>query len=139
MDATGLNYQTTASGLSYSVVFNNQNNRRRMVLMSKTPSQSNGLVTHTLYTQIWGSDKAPDDLLLKKLLTKVKKVGSFYLYKDTKQMWSIRFGVKLDLTDMPASPKAEDPLVKSLKDTIYFINAVGEETVLELNDQKDSR
>lgn len=139
LDATGLKYQATASGLSYSVIFDNQNNRRRMVLMSKTPNQTNGLVTYTLYTQIWGSDKAPDDALLKKLMTKVKKVGSFYLYKDSKQMWSIRFGVKLDLTDMPASPKAEDVLVKTLKDTFYFINAVGDETDLELKGQNAVR
>ena len=139
LDATGLNYQNTASGMSYAIVFDHPNNRRQTVIMSKTPNLVNGLVTYTLYTQMWSSKKAPDDELLRKVMTKVKKVGSFYLYKDSQQNWSIRFGARLDATDMPASPKAEDNLVKSLKDMIYFVNAVGEETDLELNPGRDIR
>lgn len=137
LDATGLIYQTTASGRSYSIVFDHENKRQRTVFMSNVPNFSNGLVTYNLYTQVWGSDKAPDAELLKKVMTKVKKVGAFYLYKDTNQMWSIRFGARLDATDMPENPKPDDNLVKSLKDFIYLINAVGEETALELKGKQE--
>lgn len=139
LDATGLSYQKTTSGKSYSIVFDHPNNRRQTVYMSVSPSKTNGLVTYTLYTQVWYSEKAPDEELMKKVFTKVKKLGAFYLFKDSKDVWAFRFGVKLDATEMPANPSASDALVTSLKDAIYFANAVGEETDLELNGDKDIR
>ncbi|MBL8087172.1 MAG: hypothetical protein JNM85_03760 [Chthonomonas sp.] len=137
LEATGLKFETTASGKNYSIVFTHPENRQHTVYMSLTPNRPGKLITYNLYTQVWYSKDAPDDALMRKILGRTKKLGAFYLFKDSHDTWTLRYNVKFDATDMPEIPKAEDKLVKALKDCIFFVNAVGEETDKELNGAAD--
>lgn len=140
LDATKLTFSASASGKSYTLVFDNEGNRKQTLYFTQTPNRVSTLVTYNIYTICWASkDAPPDEALMRKVLTKSKKLGVFYLFKDTNNFWSIRFSVRFDATEMKESPTADDPLVKALKDTIYLVNAVGEETDKELNGDKDIR
>lgn len=141
LDATGLKYTASASGKSHMIVFDHTGNRKQTVYFTQAPSRVSTLVTYSIYTTCWVSTSAtpPDEALMHKVLSKVKKLGTFYLFKDPNNVWAIRFGIKFDATDMKEAPSASDELVKALKDAIYLVNAVGEETDKELNGEKDIR
>ena len=64
-------------------------------------------------------------------------MGHFYLFKDTKGTWAIRFGAHFDASELRETSQAGDRHVTTLKDLIYFVNAVGEETDKLLNGEKD--
>jgi hypothetical protein len=140
LEATGLKYGTTETGKNYTIVFDHPNNRRQTVYMNVNPNIIGSIITYNFYIKVWFSKYSPsDEILMRKFLGKTKKLGSFYLFKDSKNTWSIRFSVKFDATDLSATPKSDDTLVKAMKDVIYFVNAVGEETDKELNGKRDMR
>ncbi len=68
-----------------------------------------------------------------KILPLVKKFGSFYIYKDSQNMFSIRFGCHYDSSNLKDELTASSPEVTHLKDMIYFVDAVGFEAEGILN------
>jgi len=81
--------------------------------------------------------EAPTDDLLRRITSRAKKLGQFYVFKDSKDVWSIRFSAHFNATEVKVSITPNDPLAITLKDIIYFVNQVGEETDRELNGDKD--
>ena len=73
------------------------------------------------------------------MLLQSKKLGHFYLFKDTKGTWALRFGAHFDATGLKDISEKSDTLATTLKDLIFFVNAVGEETDKMLNGEKDIR
>jgi hypothetical protein len=140
LDATQISHVTSASGLSYTVLFNHPGNRQQTVFIAVKPGKAGALRAHTIYTTVWiNKDAPPDDTLMKKYLAQTKKLGAFYLFKDSKGVWAIRFVVSFDATDLKESSASGDRAVVNLKDMIYFVNQVGEETDKEINGDKDIR
>jgi hypothetical protein len=139
IDATAIKYTPTASGLNYGVLFDHPNKRQQQVYVSIKPATVGTAQTHFIYTTVWAGASAPDDALLRSVLLKPKKFGYFYVYKDSKNTWAIRFGAHFDATELKDTASAEDTLVKNLKDIIFFVNAVGEETDIQVNGAKDIR
>jgi hypothetical protein len=139
LEATGLRFDLTESGKSYKIVFNHPGNRTQTVYMSLTPNKVSGLITYNFYTQLWSNANPPDEATMRKILGRTKKLGAFYLFKDSKGIWGLRFNARFDATDLAETPKSDDASVKAIKDLIYFVNTVGEETDKELNGEKDMR
>nr|WP_309689426.1 hypothetical protein [Armatimonas sp.] len=140
MEATGFKYEASASGLSLTVLFDNPDKRQQKIFIATAPGKASGLLTHLVYTTVWVNATAPpDDALLRKVLLQSKKLGHFYLFKDTKGTWAIRFGAHFDATGLKDTSEKGDTLSTSLKDLISFVNAVGEETDKMLNGDKDIR
>lgn len=140
LDATGLKYEASASGLSYTFPFDYPNNRRQIVYLAQEPNKVSSLVTHTIYTTVWvNKDSAPDEATLRKVLSQSKKLGAFYLFKDSKGTWAIRFGAHFDATDLKDTAEKGDTLSTTLRDMIYFVSNVGEEIDKQLNGEKDIR
>lgn len=138
LQATSLKSETSASGLSHMASFTNEENRKQNVLISRAPSSVSGLVMHSIYTNVWvDSQNPPDAATLRKVFSKTKKLGSFYLFKDSRGTWAIRFATQFDATSLPEKSKAGDELVKALEDLIRFVEIVGSETDKELNGEKD--
>jgi hypothetical protein len=137
LDAVALSYAPTSSGLSYSLLFDHANKRQQKVYVNVKPATIGTAQTSFIYTTVWVSATPPDDALLRRVLLKSKKFGSFYLFKDSKGTWAIRFGAHFDATELKDTASAGDDLVKNLKDTIFFVNAVGEETDVDINGTKD--
>jgi hypothetical protein len=93
-----------------------------------------------VYTTVWVNvNSLPDEATMRKVFTQSKKLGSFYLFKDTKGTWAIRFGAHFDATGLKDTSEKGDTLSTTLKDLIYFVNTVGEETDKQLNGDKDNR
>jgi hypothetical protein len=140
LEATGLRYEASASGLSYTLAFDYPNNRRQVVYVGQAPNKVSSLVTHMIYTTVWvNKESAPDDATLRNVLSKSKKVGAFYLFKDSKGTWALRFGVHFDATDLKDTAEKGDTLSTTLKDLISFVSTVGEEVDKQLNGEKDIR
>jgi hypothetical protein len=140
LDATQIPYATSPSGLSYTVLFDHPGNRKQTLYVAVKPGKASGLRAHTIYTTVWiNKDAPPDDALMKKYLGQTKKLGAFYLFKDSKGIWAMRFVVNFDVTDLKESSASGDKAVTTLKDMIYFVNQVGEETDKEINGDKDIR
>jgi hypothetical protein len=138
--ATGLNYETSPSGLSFTLLFTHPNNRQQRVYIAMAPNKAGGLLTHTIYTTVWVSATTPpDSALMQKVFIQSKKLGEFYLFKDTKGTWALRFGVHFDATGLKDTSEKGDTLSTTLKDLIYLVNAVGEEVDKQLNEDKDNR
>ncbi|MCE9557348.1 MAG: hypothetical protein K8R88_00200 [Armatimonadetes bacterium] len=136
--ATGLSNELSASGLSYKIDFTHPESRKQTVYVTAKPSATiKGLLTTFIYTTVWVSKEAPTSELLLKVLTQTKKIGQFYVFKDSKDVWCIRFGANFNATELKESSTSTDPLVTNLKDTIYFVNQVGEEADKELNGNQD--
>jgi hypothetical protein len=136
--ATGLNYSTSASGLSYTVVFDNADKRKQTVYVAVKPGKLETMA-HSLYTTVWSGQDAPGEALMRSVLAKSKKLGAYYLFKDTKGTWAIRFSAHFDAMDLKSTSASGEALVTTLKDMLYFVNQVGEETDKELNGTKDNR
>lgn len=140
LDATGLAYETSASGKSFVVRFSHEGGRQQTVFVATKASTPQGLCVHSIYTAVWAkAGEKPDDALVERLVLRAKKLGCFYLFEDDKGVGAIRFGAKFDATDLGAEPKQGDALVQRLKQYIEFVDAVGEETDAELNGDGDVR
>ena len=140
LKATGLACEASASGLSFKVAFEHEHGRSQTVFASVEAARPGGLILHTIYTTVWVDLQAPPgEELLRKVLTKTKKFGSFYLFRVEPNRWAVRFGTDFDATDLPETSKAGDALVRRLRDTIEFVDRVGEETDVELNGETDVR
>ncbi len=135
--ATGLNYSTNASGLSYTLLFDHPGGRKQTIYVSRNTNKVQGILTHTLYTTVWIGRTPPDEALMKRVLSQTEKLGGFYVYKDQNDNWAIRFSVHFDATDLYESSASGDTPVKALRDRILFVNQVGEKTDKELNGNTD--
>jgi len=138
LQATGLHFEKSASGLSYKLRFAHEHDRQQLVLVATEANRPAGLVVHTVYTTVWAGEAPPDDALLVKVFTNTRKLGSFYLFEDGKS-WAIRFGASFDTTGLADGTLAPEVAAKRLKETIEFVNAVGEEVDAELNGTRDAR
>lgn len=137
LEATGLIHGDSASKLSYVVNFTQPEERTRTVYVAVTPVEVGELKQHGIYTSVWNSGgTAPSGELVSKVFAMSKKTGHFYLFKDSKGNYDIRFGVHFNELDLPAAPKATDASVMRLKDLIYFVNQVGEETYQLIKNDK---
>ena len=133
LTATELKFEKSKSGLSFTGIFDHPNNRRRQVFVSVNSNPLGPLAGHLIYTSVLVTGTTPPtEQQLVKTLAVTKKVGSFYVFKDTKGAYAIRFGVHFDAATLSATPAQTDSSVFALKDTIYFVNQVGEEMALEL-------
>lgn len=140
LDATSLSHELSSSGLSYTILFDHPEKRQQKVYVATAVGRAGGLLTHTIYTTVWTNTTAPpDSALMQKVFTQSKKLGQFYLFKDNNGIWSIRFGAHFDATGLKETSEKGDTLSTTLKDLIYFVNAVGEETDKQLNGTKDIR
>lgn len=133
LTATELNFKKSASGLSYILDFDHPNNRKRQIMVNIAASPIDPIKGHYIYTSIVVTGTTPpSEKQLLKTLPITKKLGSFYVYKDSKGIYVIRFGAHFDAGTLSATPSKSDASVIALKDIIYFVNQVGEETALEL-------
>ncbi len=141
LDATGLKYEASASGLSFTLMFDHEGGKRKQkIYLAVKPGTPSSLKTHMIYTTVWlGKDAPPDEALMRKILGRTKKLGSFYLFKDAKGIWVIRFRVHFDATNLKETSASDDNLVINLKDMIYFVSQVGDETDKDLNGDNDIR
>lgn len=140
LKAAGLAFEKSASGLSFKLAYEHENGRSQTVYVNTQCSRPGSLLMHTIFTTVWSdTQNAPGEELMRKVLSRSKKLGSFYLFRDSQGVWAIRFGTAFDATDLAESSKPEDKLVQRLKDTIEFVDKVGEETDLEVNGEKDLR
>lgn len=137
LDATGLHYSPSASGLSFTVKFTNDK-RSQTIFVSVADSTAGAVRAHMIYTTVWASQSVPpDETTLRKAVLASKKLGAFYIYKDAKGVWALRFGVAFDATDLGETSAKGDRAAVVLADTIQFVNAVGEETDKALNGDSD--
>ena len=133
LTATELIFNKTKSGLSFQCNFDHPNNRKRQVYVNISDNPVDNVRGHFLYTNILSTGtEPPSEKQLLKTIAITKKLGNFYVYKDTKGTWVIRFGAHFDAGTFSAKPSKNDASVIALKDTIYFVNQVGEEMALEL-------
>lgn len=133
LNATELKFEKSKSGLSFTGVFDHPNNRKRQVFVSISSSPLGPLAGQLIYTSVLTTGTSPPtEQQLVKTLAVTKKLGSFYVFKDAKGIYVIRFGAHFDAGTLSATPQKTDASVIALKDTIYFVNQVGEETALEL-------
>jgi hypothetical protein len=140
LDATSLSYELSSSGLSYTILFDHPEKRQQKIYVATAVSRAGGLLTHTIYTTVWThANTPPDSALMQKVFTQSKKLGQFYLFKDNKGTWAIRFSAHFDATGLKDTSEKGDTLSTTLKDLLYFVNAVGEETDKQLNGTKDIR
>lgn len=136
--ATGLQYETSPSGLSFVLLFTDADRREQKVYVAQAPSTVSRLTMHTIYTTVWAdAQKPPDEAIMRKVFAHTKKLGSYWLYTDGKGAWSIRFGLQFDATDLPAESKPGDALVQTLADLIRFVQRVGADTDKDLNGDRD--
>lgn len=128
LTATGLSFGTSQSGLSYTISFTHKDSPNRMVYVATSPAAILSMKTHVIYSNVWSSKEAPSEALTTKVFTMSKKLGFFYLYKDTNSVWAIRFGVHFDASELQSTPASDQASVQKLKDMIYFVNQVAQET-----------
>jgi hypothetical protein len=134
LEATKLNFVVSPSGKSFTVLFDHVNNRKQTVYATVAQESLASYKTHFIYTTVWVGTAPPSEEIMKKTFLLSKKIGHFYLLKDQKGTWAIRFGAHFD-----ASEPAEKATV-ALKDIIFFVDNVGEEVDLLLNGpSKDNR
>lgn len=138
LEATGLSYEASPSGLSYTVLFNHPDKRQQKIYLALALTKVGNLFTHLVYTTVWvNAATPPDAMTMQKVFSQSKKLGQFYLFKDSKDTWALRFGVHFDATGLKDTSEKGDALSTTLKDLIYLVNAVGEETDKQLNGEKD--
>ncbi len=136
LKATGLNYSKVEGGLSFLVDYTYPENRVRRVLVTMKSSKTMGRETHNAYTQVWTGSEAPSANLVREVSSKAKKLGFFYVYKDSQGMYGIRFGVNIESTLFKPGMTLSDMPILRLKDTLGFVAQVGEETSKELGGKK---
>ncbi len=133
LTATELKFNKTRPGLSFQCSFDHPNNRKRQVFVNISANPVDNVRGHFLYTNILATGtEPPSEKQLLQTIAVTKKLGNFYVYKDTKGTWVIRFGTHFDAGTLSAKPRKTDASVIALKDTIAFVNQVGEEVALEL-------
>ena len=96
MSATGFKFETTTSGLSYSVIFDHGGGKSQTVFVSIDGSPVGNHRYHAIYTGVWTGAKEPSAEIVKKMLMNTKKLGTFYSFKDSQGNWSVRFMVQYD-------------------------------------------
>lgn len=130
MDKIGLTYTNSSSGLSYIVDFSHPGDRTRRVFISTRRTGIQAAKIHTIYTMVWEGKEPPSEDLMNLVFWRAsKKLGGFYVFKEPDNKgYTIRFSATFDATDLPDTLTAESKEVVRLKDTIYFVNQVGEET-----------
>lgn len=127
LKATTFTYAKSESGISFMVDFEHKTTATRRVYVSSTPVAALNFQSHLIYTDIWVGDVPPSNDLVEKAMSSVKKIGHFYLFKDSKDRYAIRFGANFDASTLRSEPKTDEAAVKALKDTIYFVDQVGED------------
>ncbi len=125
LKATELTFAKSESGLSFVVDFSHPDKLTQRVYVSTTSNAILSIRPHTIYTDVWSGKEPPSAEILEKALSTVKKMGHFYLYTDSKNTHSIRFGANFDASTLLAEPKKDDESVKALKNIIYFVDQVG--------------
>jgi hypothetical protein len=128
MDATGLSYTPTSSGLSYQLTFENKSGRKAPILVAVKPSALGTSTNHIIYGSSWIGNEAPSFNKVRAALVQTKKLGAYYLYKDANNTWTLRFGAYFDATEQAGGAQNGEAAVARLKDTIYFVNQVVDET-----------
>lgn len=132
LKATTFTYAKSESGISFMVDFDHKETATRRVYISSTPISTLTFRSHLIYTDIWIGDVPPSNDLVEKVMSSVKKIGHFYLYKDSQDRYAIRFGANFDASTLRSEPKTDEVSVKTLKDTIYFVDQVGEDAQKEI-------
>lgn len=135
LDAAALKVTPGPAGKGYAITSNYDSGRRQTVSVGAAESQPGGMLTHPISTTVWTGVAPPNAELLRKVLGKLMKLGTFSLTQNDKKAWELRFGITLDVTPLQLAPT--DTLAKSLKDTVTLVGAVGEQTDKELNGDKD--
>ena len=120
--ATGFSYGRTQDQKAFLVVFSREGETNRNVMIAPTPQEIGPTKNHLIYTTLWRGAASPSEELMRVVLTKIQKYGNPYLLK-LEDEYMIRFGVTFDINLVGADPTADDPGVKQLKDTLYFIDA----------------
>lgn len=136
--ASKLNFEKTPSGRSYQLTYDHAKGRKQVVFVAIAANRPLDLVAHGVYTTVWLGDAPPDAAVMQKVFSKSKKLGSFYLFEGERS-WSIRFGVSFDATGLADGSMTQEQATARLKETIEFVNAVGEEVDAELNGDRDVR
>lgn len=132
LTASGFKFTKSASGLSYTVDFDHPEGKTQRVYVAAASGKAGGYPFHSIYGTSWTSKEQPSPKILEWVSSQVKKLGQFYVFKDSQGMWAIRFSVPFDASEFSAEPKADDPGVTRLKDTIYFVDQVADEASKEL-------
>ncbi len=130
--AADLQFETTPSQQSFALQFDFAGGRRQRVLVSATPGTAADLAVHAIYTTVWTGQEPPSAELVRTLCSRSKKFGGFYVFRDSKGVWALRFGAQFDATDLPATVGKGSPAATALRDLIEFVATVGDETVAEL-------
>lgn len=138
LKATGLTHSKAEGGLSFTIDYTYPENRVRRVFVAIKSSKTMGREIHNAYTQVWTGTgtEAPSANLVREVSAKAKKLGFFYVYKDSKGMYGIRFGVNIESTLFKPEMTLSDMPILRLKDTLGFVAQVGEETSKELAGKK---
>lgn len=140
LQATGLVFETSASGGSHVLTFDHEGGRQQKVFVLTQPARAGNATTHLVFTNVWIDPKRPPDAaLVRRLFARAKRFGAFYSLQMNDGGFAIRFGVHFDATALPATAGKDDPLVRQLGDLIRFVDAVGEETDREVNGDRDLR
>ena len=130
--AADLQFEVTPSQQSFALQFDFAGGRRQRVLVSATPGFFNDTATTEIYTTVWSGQEPPSAELVRTLCSQSKKFGGFYVFRDSKGVWALRFGAQFDATDLPATVGKGSPAATALRDLIEFVATVGDETVAEL-------
>jgi hypothetical protein len=133
LTATTLRFAKSESGLSFVGDFDHPNGRKRRVYIGTSATTLQNIQSHVVYTTVLVCGKTPPtEKQLLSTVSSTRKLGAFYLYKDKNDIYAIRFGAHFDSALLPSAPTSSDPSVENLKDLIYFVNQVGEESALLL-------
>jgi hypothetical protein len=136
MEDTKFTYTISKSGLSYVVEFSVKDLPNRIVWVTRETNVKNDIATQSIYTEVWSDKGAPPvDVLVKTVLRPAKKIGNYYVMKFDDGFYAIRFMATFDLAGLEASGETRTKAIERLKDTIYFVNQVGEETEKEIREK----
>lgn len=138
LQATKLRFEKMPSGRSYKLTYDHAKDRKQVVYVGIAANRPLDLVVHSVYTTVWLGEALPDAALMQKVFGKSLKMGAFYLFENERS-WSIRFGVSFDATGLAEGTMTQEQATARLKETIEFVNAVGEEVDAELNGDRDVR
>lgn len=139
LKATGLNYSVSKNGKNYQLIFDHKNNRKQTVFVTQDATKFGTMLSFSVYTNFWvGTTNDPSREFVEEILLDRKKYGHAYFRKNSAdEKWSGWFGWNFIITEIPTELSAEDPKVKELKDTLYYINQVGEEMDLKFGGSLD--
>lgn len=125
--ASSWTYSRPEGSTAYFVDFKVNDTKNRRVFVQASATELLSFRSHAIYTTVWVGSTLPNASIIDYTFAKPKKLGHFYIYKDAKGVYALRFGVQYESSDLLADPKADDPAVIRLRDTISFVNQVGQE------------